>query len=70
MIAKRTDIHKIIIGENEEDVRRTLNDTVKPILAITGPLAKKKVTLPEIGIPIIDFHNNGEEILSLVKNIL
>jgi molybdopterin-guanine dinucleotide biosynthesis protein B len=70
LIAKRADIHKIIIGENEEDVRRTLNDTIKPILAITGPLAKKKVTLPEIEVPIINFHSNGEEILSLVKNIL
>ena len=70
LIAKRKDVYKIIVAKNGEDVRRTLEGTVDPILAITVPFAKKKEVSSRAGIPLLDLENNGEEILNLVKGIV
>lgn len=67
LTAKRPDIFKVIMAKNEEDLRRTLEGTVEPILAITGPLAQQKLVLSEISTPIINLKDQGEKLLELVK---
>jgi len=69
-IAKRRDIYKIVTAKDEEDLRRTLEGTVDPILAISGPIAEKKTILLEVPIPLVALGSNGEEILRLVKTVL
>ncbi len=67
LTAKRPDIFKVITAKNEEDLRRTLEGTVEPILAITGPLAQQKLVLSEISTSIINLKDQGEKLLELVK---
>jgi molybdopterin-guanine dinucleotide biosynthesis protein B len=68
LAAKRRDIFKVITAKDEEDLRRTLEGTVKPILAITGPLSQQKIVLSEISAPIISLEDKGEKLLELVKS--
>lgn len=70
LIAKRKDILKIVTAKNEADLRRTLNGTVDPVLAITGPFAREKIVSPRVTIPLLDLDSEGGEILRLVKGIL
>jgi len=67
LIAKRRDIQKIIVAKDSGDLMRTLDGTAKPILAITGIIAKKESKIDEIEIPIIDLHSKGDLLLRLVK---
>jgi len=67
LTAKRPDIFKVITAKNEEDLRRTLEGTVEPILAITGPFAQQKLVLSEISAPVINLKDQGEKLLKLVK---
>jgi len=68
LAAKRWDIFKVITAKDEEDLRRTLEGTVEPILAITGPLSQQKIVLSEISAPIISLEDKGEKLLELVKS--
>ena len=68
LAAKRRDIFKVITAKNEEDLRRTLEGTVEPVLAITGPLSQQKLVLSEISAPIINLKDQGEKLLELVKS--
>lgn len=70
LIAKRKDIFKIITAKDKEDLRRTLDGTVGPVLAITGPLAREKIVPPGITLPIIDLDSEGEEIIKLVRGTI
>ena len=70
LIAKRTDVLKIVTAKDEEDMKRTLDGTVEPVLAITGPLATKKYfKTPQIA-PVSDLDVDGEEILKIVKDAI
>lgn len=68
LATKRRNIFKIITAKNEEDLRRTLEGTVEPILAITGPITQQKLVLSEISVPIINLKTQGEKIIELVKS--
>ena len=68
LAAKRQNIFKIITAKNEEDLRRTLEGTVEPILAVTGVITQQKLVLSEISTPIIDLKDQGEKIIELVKS--
>jgi molybdopterin-guanine dinucleotide biosynthesis protein MobB len=68
LAAKRQNIFKIITAKNEEDLRRTLEGTVDPILAITGIITQQKLVLPEISTPIIDLKDRGKKIIELIKS--
>ncbi len=67
LIAKRRDIPKIITAKNSEDLKRTLDGTFPPILAITGPIAETKQKFSEVNIPIVNLYRDGEALLKLVK---
>jgi molybdopterin-guanine dinucleotide biosynthesis protein B len=70
LIAKRTDIPKIITAEDEDNLKRTLEGTVEPILAVTGIISQSTPSLSWLKIPVINLNTNGEELLELVKKNL
>ena len=67
-ISKRPEILKIITAKTPDDLDRTLKETVPPILAITGLIAKNKPRTSEI--PFINLPDEGAQLLKLVKNHL
>ena len=67
-ISKRPEILKIITAKNPEDLEKTLKESVPPILAITGVIAKNKP--PSNKIPYINLPDEGDKLLELVKNHL
>jgi molybdopterin-guanine dinucleotide biosynthesis protein B len=67
LIAKRTDIPKIITAENEDNLKRTLEGTAEPILAVTGGISQHKPKISGLKIPIINLNTEGEQLLQLIK---
>ncbi len=67
LIAKRTDIPKIVTALDEANLKQTLEETVEPIIAITGVISQSKPAINELTIPIIDLTTEGEQLLQLVK---
>ena len=67
-ISKRLDILKIVTAKTPEDLANTLKETVPPILAITGLIAKSKAPASEI--PFLDLPAEGAKLLELVKKHL
>jgi molybdopterin-guanine dinucleotide biosynthesis protein B len=67
LIAKRTDVPKIITAEDEANLKRTLEGTAEPILAVTGVISQNKPTISGLKIPIIDLDTEGEQLLQLIK---
>jgi molybdopterin-guanine dinucleotide biosynthesis protein MobB len=67
-ISKRPEILKVITAKNPDDLDRTLKETVPPILAITGLIAKNKPRTSEI--PFINLPDEGAQLLELVKKHL
>ncbi len=67
-ISKRPDIVKILSAKSTEDLETTLKQSVPPIIAITGLIAKNKTSTSEI--PFIDLPNEGTKLIELVKNNL
>jgi len=68
LVAKREDLAKIIVAKNQEDLERRLKGTAPPILAITGRVARNRVDLPILKIPVIDLEKDGDVLVNLVKN--
>ncbi len=68
LIAKREDIPKIIVAKNLEDMKRTLDGTAPPLLAVAGSIVKEKLKASGINVPIIDLHKDGDTLLRLVKD--
>lgn len=64
-ISKRPDIAKIITAKTNEDLVKTLSNSVPPILAITGLIAKNKPQVTKI--PLLDLPNEGTQLLEIVK---
>ncbi len=64
-ISKRPDIFKIVTAKNQEDLSKTLEETVPPILAITGLITKSKTPASEI--PVLDLPSEGAKLLEIVK---
>jgi molybdopterin-guanine dinucleotide biosynthesis protein MobB len=65
LLEKRKDVLKIITAKDAESLKKTLDGTVQPILAITGVVGQQR---PEgIKIPIINLPVEGNQLLKLVK---
>jgi molybdopterin-guanine dinucleotide biosynthesis protein MobB len=69
LTAKREDVLKIITAKDADTLKRTLEGTVHPILAVTGMIGQQK---PEstLGIPVINVPAEGKQLLKLVKEHL
>ncbi len=70
LIAKRTDIPKIITAVSEENLRRTLDGAAEPILAVTGVISKNKPQLNWLKVPILSLDTDGDELLGMIKKNL
>ena len=64
-IAKRPEILKIITAKDPIGLEKTLKETVPPVLAITGLIAKNKQ--PPNKIPIINLPDEADKLLAIVK---
>jgi molybdopterin-guanine dinucleotide biosynthesis adapter protein len=72
-ISKRQEIRKIITAKTSEDLQKTLDNTVPPILAISGLIAKTeqaKTEQPSSDIPYINLPDEGPKLLEIVRNQL
>jgi molybdopterin-guanine dinucleotide biosynthesis protein MobB len=67
-ISKRSDVLKLVSAKNSSDLDETIKQTVPPILAITGLVAKNK--LYRNGIPVINMPDEGPQLLALVRKHL
>jgi molybdopterin-guanine dinucleotide biosynthesis adapter protein len=67
-ISKRPEIIKIITAKNPDDLEKSLQESVPPILAITGLIAKNRTASNEI--PFINLPQEGPKLLELVKKTL
>jgi molybdopterin-guanine dinucleotide biosynthesis protein MobB len=67
LIAKRTDVPKIITADDEDNLKRTLEGTAEPILAVTGVISENKPKISGLKIPILNLETEGEQLLQLVK---
>ena len=70
LIAKRTDVPKIITADDEDNLKRTLEGTAEPILAVTGVISENKPNLGWLKIPILSLETEGEKLVNLVKEYL
>ena len=70
LIAKRSDVPKIITAKNREGLEETLKGTVEPIIAITGIAATNATNTSYGKIPIIKIPEEGQKLITLVKEQL
>jgi len=70
VVGQRKDVFKIVAAKSEEELRKTLEGTVDPVLAITGPFAKLKVAPAGVKIPLIDIKTEGKKIVEIVKKVI
>jgi len=68
LIAKRQDVPKIITAKDEDGLKRTLEGTVDPIVAIAGVIAKNSTNPTYCNIPIVKVPEDGQKLVDLVKN--
>jgi molybdopterin-guanine dinucleotide biosynthesis protein B len=69
LIAKRKDVPKIITAKDADNLRRTLEGTAPPILAVTGTICQQSGE-SGLEIPLIDVPAEGERLLKLVKDCI
>ncbi len=67
LVAKRSDVAKIITAKNQEGLEETLEGTVSPILAITGIVSTANDKDSFRDIPIIRVPQDGQKLVELVK---
>jgi molybdopterin-guanine dinucleotide biosynthesis protein B len=70
LIEKRADVVKIITAKNHEELEATLQETVEPIIAISGIAAKNANSTLHCKIPIIRIPEDGEKLVALIKEQL
>jgi len=70
LIAKRTDILKIITAKDQTDLERTLQGTVPPVLAATGKVAENVNEKCFGEIPIFNITKDGEKLANLIRSRL
>jgi molybdopterin-guanine dinucleotide biosynthesis protein MobB len=67
LVAKRSDVAKIITAKNLEGLEETLEGTVAPILAITGMVSTTTDKDSFRDLPILRVPQEGQKLVDLVK---
>jgi molybdopterin-guanine dinucleotide biosynthesis adapter protein len=67
LVARRTDVPKIITAIDENGLKQTLEGTIDPILAIAGIIAENSSSPAYGDIPIIKVPEDGQKLIELVK---
>jgi molybdopterin-guanine dinucleotide biosynthesis protein MobB len=70
LIAKRSDILKIITAKDIADLERTIQGTTPPILAATGVVSDQTTEESFKDVPIIKVPKDGEKLVRLIRHIL
>jgi molybdopterin-guanine dinucleotide biosynthesis protein MobB len=70
LIAKRSDILKIVTAKDLADLERTLQGTVPPVIAATGVVSDQTSEECFGEVPIIKVPKDGEKLVRLIRHIL
>jgi len=70
LVAKRTDVYKILTAKDAEDLNSLLVGTEPPILAATGVISESISQLPHQNLPVINLKLRGEELVNIVKALV
>jgi molybdopterin-guanine dinucleotide biosynthesis protein B len=70
MISRNTKIYKIVSAKNLQDLYRTLEDTMEPIIAITGPITQSHTSIPGLAIPLIVVEKDIIHLIKRIKDII
>jgi len=70
LVAKRTDVYKILAVKDVEELKSLLVGTEPPILAATGVIGESVFHLPDQNFPIINLKSKGEELVNMVKALI
>jgi len=69
-LGRRPGVFKIVTAHDAEDLRQRLRDTVPPILAISGVIARSATRLADVDVPIIDSKADCSKLVELVEEEL
>ncbi len=69
LVEKRKDVLKIVTAKDEDSLKKTLESTVQPIIAVAGVIGQQKTEF-ELEIPVINVPSEGKQLLRLVKEHL
>ncbi|MBN1244110.1 molybdopterin-guanine dinucleotide biosynthesis protein B [Candidatus Bathyarchaeota archaeon] len=69
LVEKRKDVLKIITAKDADSLKKTLEGTVQPIIAVAGVIGQQKPEI-ELEIPVINIPEEGKQLLKLVKEHL
>ena len=69
LVEKRKDVLKIITAKDRDSLKKTLEETVQPIIAVAGVIGQQKPEI-KLEIPIINIPEEGKQLLKLVKDHL
>ena len=69
-IGRRPGVFKIVTAHDAEDLRKRLQDTTPPILAISGVIASNAARLTGVDVPIIDSKADCSKLVDLVEREL
>jgi molybdopterin-guanine dinucleotide biosynthesis protein MobB len=69
LVEKRKDVLKIITAKDRDSLKKTLEETVQPIIAVAGMIGQQKPEI-KLEIPIINIPEEGKQLLKLVKDHL
>jgi molybdopterin-guanine dinucleotide biosynthesis protein B len=70
LVAKRADVIKIVISNEEKNLQEILDKTVEPIVAISGLIAMNSNSKVIQGYPVIKIPNDGKKLVELIKQQL
>ena len=69
LVEKRKDVLKIVTAKDTDSLKKTLEETVQPIIAVAGVIGQQKPEF-ELEIPVINIPAEGKQLLRLVKEHL
>ncbi|MEM1619409.1 MAG: molybdopterin-guanine dinucleotide biosynthesis protein B [Fervidicoccaceae archaeon] len=68
VLGSRSDVMKILVARDEEELERVLEGTRPPIAAVSGPVSSRRELEERLGVRLVDFCSNEEaavEVLGL-----
>ena len=69
-IGQRPGVFKIVTAHDDDDLKQKLQETIPPILAISGVIASKGHHIMSVDVPVLDSRTDCQELVRLIENIL
>jgi len=70
LMAKRADVAKIVVLKDEKLLQKTLDETVEPVIAVSGLIAENSNVAVVRGYPVIRVSSDGRKLVELIKQRL